>query len=455
MAIWENGAGMEAAMPEIWVTYVLIAVLACVCTLPLWAYFRQFSPDLFEPIYWASAYFFLLFIVRPIYDLTLGSAFLPNPPFDDATRSAFNTALLYLIPCFLIFLIGYYSRFGKAVALSLPKIPQAWNARKFSLISPIVLIIGLLSYFLLIRFHGGLLYFISHKQETLTRGGQGYIGLGVSLIRLIFAVAVTRVLVTGRGKILTFLVLLPLVLTMGFISGSKGAFLTPILVLMIAWHYLRRQIRLRTLFLFVGFVIVLFPLFNAYRQLNDISKLAKVVPGISKFVDSEMMVRSVMSRFYGIDSLTYIIRDTPGVMDYQLGATIAPLAVVWIPRQLWPEKPIISFGKVFAETYLRDFFHGTGTAASPTILGEAYINWHIGGMLWISLLCGVIIKTAYEYLIRLHFGAPAIFIYSVLFLSLFIFWESGIAAFIAEKSVLIIVLFVLVALMGQWKFRKK
>lgn len=416
-------------MADIYLTYYLISILGVITLIPLLGLLRKRNPDVFEPIYWASAYFFLLFVIRPIYDIKFGSPFLGDFPFDAKTQIAFNKALLLLIPCFLFFLVGYYSHFGKSVAKDLPRIPRTWDEKRFHLFVPVIIALGFFSYYLLIQFHGGNEYFISSKREILTRAGQGYLRLGVFLILFTFSLSLTRTMTTGKGKFLTYGILLTLTLVIGFFSGKKREFLLPMLILLVSYHYLKKRIRMRSVALFIVCVFLTFPIFKAYRKGN----LLNLPEGTLSIFETKSLTKSLMSRFYGIDSLTLIIRDTPEVMDYQFGATMAPVAVAWIPRQLWAEKPIISFGKIFAETYFRDRFSGTGTSASPTILGEAYINFHVAGMLWISLLCGLFIRTVYEYLIRLNFALPAVFIYSCTFLFLFKFWESAIAGIITAK----------------------
>ena len=156
-----------------------------------------------------------------------------------------------------------------------------------------------------------------------------------------------------------------------------------------------------------------------------------------------------MSRFYGIDSLAIIIRDTPTAMDFQHGKTVLPLFVAWVPRQIWEDKPTISFGKMFAEIYLGEFFAGTGTSASPTLLGEAYLNWHLPGLLLASLLSGVIIRVAYFWLIQRNLGAPAVFVYSQFFLYFFTFWEASIAGLLAERIASLVMLMAMVFLIGR------
>lgn len=441
-------------MDDSLISYLLITVLGIVTILPFWNYFTKRNFDLFEPIYWASAYFFLLFVIRPIFDLTLGSVFLGEPPFDAETKDAFNLGLLYLIPSFAIFLLGYYSRVGRLIAHSLPSLPQAWSNKKLKFTLPLILIVGLFSYLLLVQSFGGWLSYSMGKQHTLTAAGQGYLLLGVSLIQIAMVVSLTHALVTGKEKILAYAVLFPLVLLMGLLSGSKGNFLSPILILLISMHYLKKRIRLKKIMVFVFIVVVSIPIFNIYRGVKGVQDIGDVGANAVASLDVKSTVRHVISRFYGIDSLTYIIRDTPNVMDYQLGGTVFPIAVAWIPRAMWEDKPIISFGKIFSETYFNEYFSGTGTSASPTILGEAYINWHIAGMLVLSFLCGIVIRAPYVYLIRRHFGGPSVFIYSQLFMYLFIFWESSIAGLIARVLALLVLWLSVAALLGRWSVRR-
>jgi hypothetical protein len=453
--LWESDAGTEPIMSDILLTRFLLVILTFLTMLPLFAYRRRNGGDLFEPIYWASAYFFLLFVLRPIYDLTLGSEILGEPPFNKATASAFNLGLLYLVPCFLVFLIGYYSKFGVALSRTLPALRGSWSTRKFLFFAPMVFGVGLLSWFLLIHYQGGFSYYVSHKHETLTGEGISYLMSGISLVSLIYVVSLTRYLIDRKGGFTTFVILFPTVLIIGFLTGSKGHFLIPLLVTLIAVHYLRKRIRVRHILIFVILVFLSFPIFNVYRSINDVSELVDVLEKLGPSVNAELFIRHAMSRYQGIDSLTYVIRDTPDVMSYQLGTTVWPVFIAWVPRQLWPDKPIVSFGKIFGETYFREFFMGTGTAPSVTILGEAYINWHVGGMLWTALFCGVFLRSVYEYLIRRNSTVLSVFVYGAIFPYLFMIWEFDYIWLISIVFITVVSALLLVALMGDCGLSEK
>jgi oligosaccharide repeat unit polymerase len=249
----------------------------------------------------------------------------------------------------------------------------------------------------------------------------------------------------GRGFLAYFLIF-PSLLILGVLSGSKALFLSPIISAMILHHYLKNKIRIKS-FLYLGaLVIIIIPIFNIYRSIKSGVIIADLFQGNAFQLNSEFMIRHTMARFYGIDSLTLIVRDTPSLMEYQLGNTIWPLLVAWIPRQLWEDKPIISFGKIFSENYLGEFFGDTGVSASPTILGELYLNWHILGIFFGVLISGVLLRFVYSFLIQKKIIVSGVFIYSQVFIVLFTFWEASIAGMFAQIGVTVILLCTLVFL---------
>lgn len=435
-------------MSELLLSYILITLAICFTLIPYIVYFNKKRKDIFEPIYWATAYFSVLYIVRPLYDLTIGSVFLGSPPFDNDTMTAFNLSLIYIIISFICVLLGYYSIFGKLFVASFRPLPIEWDQLKVYYCAPLFLVVGFISYYALINSFGGITYYLFNKADTLTATGLDYIYNGINCISLVFVMGLTRFYAQGKGRIITFAFLFPIVLLVGILSGGKAGFLIPFLYILLAYHYLKKRVKISWIFTFVVVTILAIPFFNAYRYADN---LAQIISALDKMLteDNDFLIKQVMGRFYGIDSLTIIIRDTPNVMDYQLGATILPLLYAWIPRALWPDKPIISFSKIFGETYLGQFFSGTGTAASVTMLGEVYLNFHIAGMIVGSFLIGLILRAIYEYLIVKNLGAPAVFIYASLFLYLFVFWEFDIAGFLAGRFIYIAMLAIFVATMGK------
>lgn len=440
-----------ASREELGLTYFLLAALFAE-VVALLIYYRRKSGgelDVFEPIYPTSAYFILLFVVRALYDFYFGSMFMPKNAFKGATLEAFDTALIYLMAAYFFFYAGYCSGAGAFIASKIPSIPATWSDEKFKSVAPVIFAAGLGFNLILFQMFGGFSYYVSHKAETLTAGGQEYILLGTSLLQYLFGISLTRTFGEKKGRIFTFAGLAPALLFLGLISGSKGTFLLPFVFIMMSSHYLKRKIRIGNFLAVVLIVMITMPVFGVYRYTNDVRLLAKVIPELARSGESKLIAGSLLDRFEGIDSLTYIIRDTPGAMDFQLGGTITPLFVAWMPRAFWDEKPIVSFGKVFAETYYRQFYHDSGTAASPTILGDAYINFHFGGMLWMAMICGILIRACYEHLIMRNFGGPAVSLYCALFIIMAMFWEGNIAATTIKIMEILAPMTVLILLMSK------
>jgi len=262
-------------------------------------------------------------------------------------------------------------------------------------------------------------------------GGTRYLYHLVDLVKYALFIDYIAVLIYQKMHARVIL-LLSLTLILGLLSDAKASFLYPFLSLFIISHYFKARMKLKYLLIIALLAILIFPFFNVYRHASELSEVLPAT--IDVFARPNLLVYHILDRFHGMDSFILIIRDTPDTMDFQMGKTILPLFVAWIPRVPWPDKPIISFAKIFGETYYGPRFAGTGTAPSPTIIGETYINFHVGGILWIALASGILLCALYENLIRISFGLSGVFVYISVFPSLFAFRESDIAGLLSRVA---------------------
>jgi oligosaccharide repeat unit polymerase len=198
-------------------------------------------------------------------------------------------------------------------------------------------------------------------------------------------------------------------------------------------HYLRKPKKLRHLVV-LGLITALLisPLVIVFRQgmtLNEVSSSDAVVGrgGLPSF----------MERFAGMESLLLIIRDTPRVMDYQYGKTIAFIFIAWVPRYLWENKPP-SFTQLYSVLYLGDIFEPGTVGYAPTIFGEVYINFHVAGIIAIAAVGGMLLRAFYEYLIASKRTASGVFIYSAALPFLMMGLESHFAAFLTPAFILVL-----------------
>jgi len=422
---------------DIFLSYFLIMTIFLITFLVVISFIKKRKKfDIFGIIYWSLGYFLLIFGVRAIYIFIFGSPFFGKLPFKSETFFAFNLALFYIILALIVFLIGYYSKFGAALANVLPSLPKTWSKNKAKFIIPSLFIIGALFYFILIQRLGGFKYYVLNK-ELMTRSGisgNHYWALGAGLLQYAFFVALLFWLKNKNFAILTWGILFPINLIIVFLSGSKGSFLGFLFPTLIMFNYLRKKIRIKHIIIFTICAFLIFPIFNIYRgNFKNISELLihskNRIEIIKKDIGS--LIPETLHRFTSLDALVVAIRDTPKAIDFQLGKTLTTVFVAPIPRKMWEEKPIISFGKKFSVIYL-GFTGPVIEAGAEAIgpLGEGYINFHLAGILLAAFLIGILSRLIYHYCIYKSFGDSGIFCYAFLLTSLFRIWEWNIPGWI-------------------------
>ncbi len=94
-----------------------------------------------------------------------------------------------------------------------------------------------------------------------------------------------------------------------------------------------------------------------------------------------------------IHQVAYIYSMTPSEVPYQYGKTYSFFLVSFIPRIIWPDKPLAgSANGFYAVTYGVTSEEGAKTTTfGVSILGEAFINFGWAGVILIMLIQGILI----------------------------------------------------------------
>ena len=102
------------------------------------------------------------------------------------------------------------------------------------------------------------------------------------------------------------------------------------------------------------------------------------------------------ARLDGVGRASLIIRETPRSVPFQEGWTLAQIPIAYVPRLLWPEKPILIVGQFVTDTY------GTGARSStgPTWIGEFWMNFGWAGVIGGMSVLGFLLRVAHEVFIR-------------------------------------------------------
>lgn len=117
-------------------------------------------------------------------------------------------------------------------------------------------------------------------------------------------------------------------------------------------------------------------------------------------VRDETVAEAVMNNTVGAGNFmplartALIVREMGGAKDFALGETYAHIAFAPIPRTVWPDKPEMAVG-----LFVKREIYGHATSRSgypPGMIGEAYINFGLVGVLIIPALLGAAVRILYN-----------------------------------------------------------
>lgn len=169
-----------------------------------------------------------------------------------------------------------------------------------------------------------------------------------------------------------------IVLSFGFLSGSRSGLLNVIALLVVIFHYMRRPIG-PGFALGIASVLVLFASILGVARKGFRLTDGELTTGLSSTGESF----SFNSFYYGIDPLTLLTSVYP--MPLAHGSTFLSLFTNAIPREIYPEKP--DTGGVFlTKNYAGDQWEGYSNL-TPTFIGEWAMNFG-----WIAGLIGYVVS---------------------------------------------------------------
>jgi len=232
----------------------------------------------------------------------------------------------------------------------------------------------------------------------------------------------------------------------GISGGSLEGALVPVGVLFVVkWLYTRR-VPISPIIATAALVVFLSPVKSDYRQQTwqgenpDLAEQSSLVRGtawISAAVeywqdtfsgsrDLTEATSSATTRADFIHQVAHIYSMTPSVVPYQYGKTYSFFAVSFIPRILWPDKPMAgSANGFYAVTYGVSTEEGSRTTTfGVSILGEAFINFGWFGVIFVMLLQGIIIGALYHSFGSQDAGPGG----QAVFLAFFVYFLNGIGS---------------------------
>lgn len=437
---------------------LLMLVLAVAVLLTM---LRQPNVDLLEVVIPLTVLFSLHYPVRAIFITSWPE--LARLPLNWPSENDYYIfqGLLTSFIGFVFFYLGYFWKSKDGLYKFLPKIPfRDGTEQLLSLKISAIFIFGVFAFIMLSRSGAAMRFMWDDQQIGTARVQLWNLFEDIRYLSLLIAWAAWKRGVTYRC--LGFIVLITNI-GIGVAMGSKDAIFVSILAILLAFHYMRttskQQLIWMTVALISVFLMVVFPLVEGYResyrrilgyQSNPtIDNIIEVVNNLNIYsTDSSQntyiqdAVTDVVNRAVWFDSSVMIQRWVPEYIDYQRGATFYPLIIGWIPRAVWPEKPILSQGSLMHNVIIGS---SSKSNVGLTSIGELYLNFGIVGVISGMFFIGVFVRLVYLY--TQNFSGVAIYrslLYFALYPALLFSLQSSISTAVVGivRTMLVVILLI-------------
>jgi uncharacterized membrane protein len=373
---------------------VVLGLFLCLAGPMLYSWFRG-QLDYFEPIHVFGAVYFAFF--------GLGSVWTVNDPhfvaYDLYIVPYVPKAALYCLLGYVALIIGYYGpwRGGEKRRPSVERL----RGPLFLVVAAGVGIVGL--------------WAVGVQERLILTGSTTVKTLISSLTQLfpffLFAWALAWVLffsdtLRRMQKLVLLGVMIPAALFAGLSTFSdKSLIMTLIGVPIIARWYMKRKIPWSFLvILLLLLVFIVFPFYNTYRwsdaSMAQSDRMMVTYQTVQSWDSDRYLffsVRSLIRRLAMINSVAVVLRDVDRWVPYARGKTIfMPALTFFIPRVLWPDKPVSYFGRDFGRTFRVTSYLSKDTFIAVTVPGELYWNFGLPGILLGMALLGMGLRVLYR-----------------------------------------------------------
>ncbi len=245
-----------------------------------------------------------------------------------------------------------------------------------------------------------------------------------------------------RGQ-LWFFVLAATSLLLSLVRGMIMPLMKPLLVYLLGFLYVRRQILLWPILAGLGAVVLLQPVKGEFRariwdhkvESGLLDRAALYVDlverhwfgsDIDRNIDKAESVRTAAARTGGALALANVVELTPSTVPYQWGKTYSYLRHALMPRIFDPDKPIAQYADVWAAV-MYGYTNERGTEhvmIGLPQLAESYINFGMPLCFFMLMVIGVLLRIMDEIFAHAQAGSGALAIH-LFFLQAVMFTSEG------------------------------
>ncbi len=418
----ENTIAIDHKLSLVVLNVLLTVVSLFPVIVSMWLQAKRF--DLFHPLFYAAWFFFLPQFVLPTLLFMFGNLetfsaqLLPDPW--AARVKAVELAILGSIGLS----IGYLLPIGRRIGGLIPRFKALDSpSSKVQLSAALLLLIGLFTQ--AGAFREGL--FGYQFRLTTSIWGATFASLA-QLSTVGQAMIWYSYFRMKRGWRLLALGCVALFVLGVIASGSRGALFHSVLVIVAGYQYAQRKLLLRKLWRWgvLALVSLLFGMiFGTYFRLikteflgrttsMSVSDLGYVSQQAFDTIRAQSLAENltfgwdrIAERMDGITSLGVILSFADRLKADEVvlginGNIIRDFATAFVPRFLWPSKPVVGVSEQIGNLY----FHIQYSSPATTYMGDLYRNFGILGVLPGMLILGITLRGLYAWLIERQTTTP-------------------------------------------------
>lgn len=430
--------------------YVTVMAMAVCLVGPAWYRWQTGRFDPFETINLIGLIYFIFFgwgaiwLIQDPTEVAYDKYLIPYLP----------RAVFYCLLGFITMLCGYFGPWFR------PRRPHADSHRVVGI--TFILVIGALG------FAGSLFESVWHQARWLNVSMPAAFSSLAQLSPLfLFIWALCWILLlsgkaTALQRRMVYWVFVPATLLIGLTTlTDKSRAMTLVGVPVICLWYGRKRVPWKTL-LIMGLLLIflVFPFFNTYRvldpRLDQTTRFAMTADIASNWSLDDYMdesIGTVKRRLAMINSVAVVVRDCGRWVPFANGETLfAPTLAFFIPRFIWPDKPALTMGRDFGETFRVVHILDQTTRIAVTVPGELYWNFDLPGILLGMALWGAMLRFLYRRYVVLRPGDPVMQAIHIVLLIQFAHFGGGLAAQVASmvRTLLVLEIFCWLGRQAGW-----
>lgn len=248
-----------------------------------------------------------------------------------------------------------------------------------------------------------------YVSEGRYAGGAGQWRTLNELASIAFWLTVAKFASTGARMALVqkagLLILFANAALLPFYSSTRSQIIYIVLTALVVQVCLRGRISMRVLGKTGIAAVLILAISTFMRQQSEGSREAFNASTALRSVSDAMLINL---NFSEVPKAVNVIASVPEHLAYSYGSTMTNYLLAWVPRSVWPEKPIIDPGVAVGVLV----YHTDGTAVPPGAIAEFYWAWGAGTLVIGSFLLGFTLRRLYELSRRHTAGVAGALIYA-------------------------------------------